>query len=86
MGFDTFFSAFAFFLGLFFQNAIIETFVGWKSYFGFFVTDYENISTSGGESFTIGVSQVYDIETAQMSFNMKDGSNSSDVVTASDVS
>ncbi len=71
--------------GLFFQNVKIKTFIGWEGDFGFFITNDENVTSSGSESLSIGILQVDNIEATQMSFNMEDSSNSTDVVTTSSV-
>ena len=41
---------------LFFENAVIKTFMSWEGDFRLLVTDDENVSASGGESFSVGIS------------------------------
>jgi len=53
---DAGFSGFTFSLGFFFQDVKVETFWSWKGDFGFFVSNDENVSTSGSESLSIGIS------------------------------
>ena len=71
--------------GLFFHDVKIETFSSGKSDFWLFVPNDENISFSSGEGFSIGVSQMDNIEWTQMSFNVKDGSGSTNIVTTNNV-
>ena len=78
-------SALSFSLDFFFHDVIVEAFVGWKGDFRFFVSDDENVAASGGESLSVAVLQVDDIERAQMSLDVEDSSDSTDVVTAGDV-
>ena len=78
-------SALSFSLGFFFHDVVVEAFVGWEGDFRLFVSDDENVAASGGESLSVGVLQVDNIEAAQMSFDVKDSSDSTDVVTAGDV-
>lgn len=73
-------------MNLFFQNVQIKTFVGWEGDLRLLVTNDEDVSTSGGESLSVGILQVDDIEGSQMSLNVEDGSDSTDVVTTGNVS
>lgn len=52
---------------------------------GFLVSDDENVRFSGGEGLSLSISQVDNIEATQMSFDVLDGSDSTDVVSAGDV-
>jgi hypothetical protein len=79
------FSSFTFSLGLFFHNVKIKTFTGWKGNFRLLVTNDENVILSGGKGFSIGVLQVDNIEATQMSFDVEDGSDSTDVVSTGDI-
>lgn len=70
---------------LLFQSVKVNTVTFGKSDGGFLVSDDENVRFSGGESLALGVSQVDNIETTQMSFDVLDGGNSTDVVSTSDI-
>lgn len=50
------FSALSFSLDFLFHDVVIKTFVGWKGDFRLFVSDHEDVTASGGEGFSVGVS------------------------------
>ena len=55
-----------------------------KSDGGLLVSDNEAVSLSGGEGLAVGVLQMDDVEASQMSLDVEDLGNSTDVVTSSD--
>lgn len=55
-----------------------------KSDGGLLVSDNEAVSLSGGEGLAVGVLQMDDVEASQMSLEVEDLGNSTDVVTSSD--
>ena len=59
--------------------------MGGESDAGLLVSNDEGVSLSSGESFSVGVLQVSDVEAVKMPLNVDDLGNSSDVVSTGDV-
>ena len=69
----------------FFEDAQHDTVSFWEGDEGFLISDDEDVSFSGSEGFSIGVLDVDDIEGSQMSFDVLDLSDSTDIVSTGDV-
>jgi len=69
-----------------FQNVKIISITLWKCDHWLFGSNNENIASSGSKSFTIWIFQVNNIEWSEMTFNMNNLTNSSDVVTSCHIS
>ena len=69
----------------FFQNVQIKSIALGKRDLALLVTDDEDIAGTGGESLSIGVPDVGNVEGAEMAFNVHKSSNSSNVVSSGNV-
>lgn len=72
--------------GLLFENVKILAVTLGKSNNGLLVSNDEHVSFSSSEGLSVGVLQVNDVETTEMSLDMQDLGDSADVVSAGDVS
>ena len=78
------FAGFSFLVSLF-KDAESQTFSFWEGDQGFLFSDDEDVAFSGGKGLSIGILDMNDIERSEMSFDVLDLSDSTDVVSSSDV-
>ncbi len=71
--------------GLLFHDIKIFTIFFRQGDQGFLFSNNQSIALSGGESFSISISQVDNFEGSRMSFKVDNGSNSTNVVSTGDV-
>ena len=70
---------------LFFEDVQVETISFRQSNGGFLVPNDEDIADSSGEGLALSITDVGDIKATQVSFDMHELTNSTDVVSAGDV-
>ena len=69
----------------FFQNVHVEAVTFRERNLALLVSNDEDVSGTGGEGFSIGISNMGNIERTKMAFNVHEGSDSTDVISTSDV-
>ena len=73
-------------LFLLLQVSHIDTVILWQADQGFLaLSNDEDVADSSGKLFAMGVLDVDNIETAQMSLSVKDGADSANVVSTGDI-